>query len=161
MSKKALPRIALAGWIGLTAATEFPDCKLTSIEGEEYRLHQVQAGKVLYLDFWASWCPTCARSFLFLNDLTEELSEQEFMVVAVNLDENPKDAQAFLERHPVRFAVFVDPRGDCARAFAVAGMPAAYLLDRKGKVRYRHLGFRAEDADELKTKVLELLAEAK
>lgn len=160
MRKKALLLIALAGWLGLTAAAEFPDCKLTSIEGREHRLHQVQAGKVLYLDFWASWCPTCARSFRFLNDLTEELGDQGLAVVAVNLDENFKEAQAFLDRYPVRFSVFFDPQGDCARAFEVAGMPAAYLIDRKGEVRYRHLGFRAQDGDELKAKVKELLAEA-
>jgi peroxiredoxin len=161
VNKKALLLIALAGWIGFTAAAEFPDCRLTSLEGEEHRLHQVQAGKVLYLDFWASWCPTCARSFQFLNKLTEELGDKGLAVVAVNLDENSREAQAFLDRYPVRFTVFLDPHGDCARAFEVAGMPAAYLIDRQGRIRFRHLGFRAEDADELKTKVMELLAEAR
>ncbi len=160
MSRKILSFIALVGWLGLAAGAEFPDCRLSSLTGEEHRLHELQAKRVLYLDFWASWCRSCARSFRFLNDLTEELSSQGLMVVAVNLDEDSKQAQTFLERHPVRFAVFLDPHGDCARAFEVAGMPAAYLIDRKGKVRYRHLGFRAGDTGELKTKVVELLAES-
>ncbi|WP_460035615.1 TlpA family protein disulfide reductase [Methylothermus subterraneus] len=149
----------LAGWLSLAQAGS-PDCDLLSLSGEKPSLRQVQAGKVLYLDFWASWCPSCARAFRFLNALSETFGPQGLLVAAVNLDEDPQDARAFLEQHPARFAVFLDPRGDCARAFEVEGMPAAYLIDRQGRVRYRHLGFRAADEAELKAKVEELLAES-
>lgn len=152
--------LALAGWIGLAQAGGLPECQLSSLEGEEQRLHQLQAGKVVYLEFWASWCSSCARSFRFLNKLTEELSGQGVVVVAVNLDEDPGEAQVFLARYPAHFTVLLDPHGDCARAFEVAGMPAAYLIDRRGEVRYRHLGFRSGEAEELKRKVQALLAES-
>jgi peroxiredoxin len=151
--------IALAGWMLFAQAAEFPDCKLISPAGEEHRLHQLQTGKVVYLDFWASWCPTCARSFKFLNALAEDLGKRGLLVLAVNLDEEPEGARSFLEQYPVRFTVLYDPHGDCARAFAVAGMPATYVIDRQGKVRYRQVGFRSEEANALKARVEELVAE--
>lgn len=148
------------GWLlGLALAVfqaaAMPVCQPTSPEGNRIDLEELRAGKVLYLDFWASWCASCAKSFPFLNALAEELGDRG-VVVAVNLDENPADARAFLARHPVRFPVLFDPGAQCARAFAVEGMPATYLIDRLGQVRYRHLGFRPGEARALRAKALEL-----
>lgn len=152
--------LILAGGIELAQAAEFPDCQLVSLTGEAQRLSQLHAGKVLYLDFWASWCSSCAHAFRFLNELTEKLSDQGLVVAAVNLDEDPKEAQAFLARFPAQFPVLLDPKADCARAFEVAGMPAAYLIDRQGRVRYRHLGFRARDVEVLEQQVNAILSES-
>ncbi|MCX8049499.1 MAG: TlpA family protein disulfide reductase [Methylohalobius sp.] len=134
-----------------------PGCRLTDLNGHAQTLPQ---GKVVYLDFWASWCSSCAHSFPFMNALTEDLGKRGLAVVAVNLDENLQEAKAFLDRHPPRFFVLLDPHGECARAFSVEGMPATYLIDRTGQVRYRHIGFRPGDSKVLKAKVEELLAES-
>lgn len=154
---RMLPAL-LALWSLTAGAEPMPECLLSVPDGGEVRLRQLQAGKVLYLDFWASWCGSCARSFPFMNALAEQLGEKG-MVIAVNLDENRSDALGFLARHPARFAVAFDPAAACARAFAVEGMPATYLIDRRGQVRYRHVGFRPDDAAKLRETALGLADE--
>jgi peroxiredoxin len=116
-------------------------------------------GQVLYVDFWASWCVPCVRSFSFMNALHRELHERGLWVLAINLDENAEDARAFLSRHPADFTVAVDATGQCPESFGVLGMPSSFLVDRRGVVRHVHLGFRPGEAKELRKLVEELLAE--
>ncbi|MGR8997853.1 MAG: TlpA family protein disulfide reductase [Gammaproteobacteria bacterium] len=136
-----------------------PDCALTSITGtERYDLHQFQ-GKVLYVDFWASWCPPCAKSFPFMNDLDRDLKDSGLQVIGVNLDQAPEDAKAFLAKYPADFIVAADADEKCARGFDVKAMPSSYLVDRNGVIRHVHLGFRAGEAKELRVLAEQLLSE--
>lgn len=91
-------------------------------------------GKVVYMDFWASWCPPCKQSFPDLNELHEELKDQGFSVVAVNLDAQKQDAEDFLAEHPVTFEIAYDATGDCPRNFNVMAMPSAFIIDKKGTI---------------------------
>lgn len=116
-------------------------------------------GKVLYIDFWASWCVPCLLSFPFMNDLQKVYGSHGLQVVAVNVDEKPSDATAFLAKHPPGFLVAPGPNGPCAQAFGVASMPTSFLVDRKGAIRATHSGFRAGDADGLRAAVEALVAE--
>ncbi len=134
-----------------------PDCALTG-DAAGYRLKQFQ-GKVLYVDFWASWCDHCAKSFPFMNNLDREFKDQGLQIIGVNVDENPADAQDFLAKFPADFIVAADTQGQCATSFGVKAMPSSYLIDRKGRIHHIHLGFRTEDAEELKALVAQLLAE--
>jgi peroxiredoxin len=81
------------------------------------------------------------------------------MVVAINLDKNPKQAERFLQRIPAQFTVAFDHQGASARQFHVQGMPSSYLVDRQGNVRARHIGFREEDKIKLEQAVASLLKE--
>ncbi len=136
-----------------------PNCKLTSLDGaHQYNLEQFH-GKVLYVDFWASWCGPCMKSFPFLNKLGHELGDLGLQVIAVNLDEIPEDAQGFLARNPAHFTVATDTTGQCAKDFGVKAMPSSYLVDRNGVIRHLHLGFRPGEAEEFRTLVEQLLAE--
>ena len=136
-----------------------PICVLKSL-GEESPINMGQfKGKVVYVDFWASWCPPCARSFPFMNDLDREFRDRGLQVLAINLDEKPEDARAFLAKHPVSFALAADPSGQCPRDFGVRGMPSSYLVDRQGMIRHVHLGFRAGEAEKLRALVEQLLTE--
>ncbi len=136
-----------------------PNCKLTSIGGgQSYELKQF-AGKVLYVDFWASWCDPCVKSFPFLNKLDHELRGRGLQVIGVNMDEAPADAEGFLEKYPAHFTVAADPSGQCAKDFDVKAMPSSYLIDRNGVIRHVHLGFRPGEAEEFRTLVEQLLAE--
>jgi thiol-disulfide isomerase/thioredoxin len=121
-------------------------------------LQQYQ-GKVLYLDFWATWCPPCKKSMPFLNALRNELLEQGFEIIAINVDEKPEDALSFLQQYPVDYVMAMDPSGQCPELYDVMAMPSAYFIDRQGKVRYIHLGFRERDEKEIRHHILELLAE--
>lgn len=139
---------------------EAPQCSLASLDGgQRYDLRQFR-GKVLYVDFWASWCTPCIQSFPFLNQLDGELRDKGLQVVAINLDERRADAQGFLDERPARFNVAVDDSKACPQAFGVKAMPSSYLVDRKGVIRHVHWGFRPHEAEQVRGLVEQLLAEA-
>ena len=136
-----------------------PDCELTSIkETQNYHLQHFH-GQVIYVDFWSSWCPPCAKSFPFLNELEHDLKDKGLQVIGVNLDQAPEDAKTFLTKYPANFSVVADANGKCAMNFDVKAMPASYLIDRNGVIRHVHLGFRPGEAKELKILAEQLLAE--
>lgn len=98
-------------------------------------------GRVVYLDFWASWCSACVRSFPYMNDLVERYGDRGFAVIAITLDEDIDDAEAFLTRHPAKVVIGADPDANCARAFGLRAMPSSYIIDATQVVREAHLGF--------------------
>lgn len=116
-------------------------------------------GSVVYVDFWASWCTPCLRSMPALRTLHGKHREQGFVVVGVNKDVNPAEAERFLRRFPVSFPL-VDDTGDAvAKAFDVKTMPSGYLVDRAGVVRRVHRGFTAETEAQLSRDIEALLKE--
>jgi thiol-disulfide isomerase/thioredoxin len=136
-----------------------PDCKLAPFnEAQPYDLQQFH-GKVVYVDFWASWCPPCAESFPFLNELDRDLKVSGLQVIGVNLDQASEEAKAFLAKYPANFTVAADTNETCARDFDVKAMPSSYLVDRNGVIRHIHLGFRPGEAKEIRDFVERLLAE--
>lgn len=144
---------------GTDAARAAPNCTLTPIrDSGRYDLRRFH-GQVLYVDFWASWCGPCARSFPFMNELEREFRDRGLQVLGINLDEKIEDARDFLAKHPVGFTVAVDADGQCPRDFGVQGMPTSYLVDRQGVIRHVHLGFRPGEAEKLRARVEQLLAE--
>ena len=114
-------------------------------------------GKVVYLDFWASWCGPCRQSLPLLNDLRKELRRKGFEVLAVNLDEEKSDAKAFLKQFPVSYPVLLDPKGKVPLKYDLPGMPTSYLIDRKGKIRKVHVGFKKQDMSKIRKEVMSLL----
>ena len=137
-----------------------PACILTSLnDAQRYNLQHLQ-GKVLYVDFWASWCPSCAHAFPFMNALSRDLKDRGLQVIAVNLDEEIDDAQQFLSKFPADFTVVADLSKECAKDFKVQAMPSSFVIDRNGIVRYQQLGFRSGESQALRDAVERLLAEA-
>lgn len=118
------------------------------------------AGRVVLVDFWASWCPTCERAFPFLDALARAHAGRGLEVVAVNLDSDPRDAIEFLAGRDVGFEVVHDPSGDCPRAFGLVGMPSAYLIDADGRVVEVTRGFHKREALALRARIEALLGEA-
>lgn len=136
-----------------------PACALQGMaDGKALHLQQFK-NQVVYVDFWASWCGPCMQSFPFMNELQRQHGAQGLQVVAVNLDEDAADAQAFLTKARPGFAVAADPNQQCAKEFAVEAMPSSFLIDRQGKLRYIHKGFRSGEVDELQGVLKQLLAE--
>ncbi len=136
-----------------------PACKLSLTDEPTVTALAQYRGQVVYVDFWASWCGPCRQSFPFMNQLQTEFGKQGLTVLAVNLDEEGSDAQSFLASHPAQFKVAGGANQECAAAFQVEAMPSSYLVDRAGKVRYIHHGFRAGDAELLHGLAATLLAE--
>ena len=118
------------------------------------------AGKVVLVDFWASWCAPCLRSFPWMNELQLRHGDQGFVVVAVNLDQDRELADAFLRKMPAKFQLEFDPAGNIARQFDVETMPTSFLIDRHGRLRTRHAGFRDAQRAEREQQIQQLLKES-
>lgn len=98
-------------------------------------------GKVVYLDFWASWCKPCKKSFPFMNELQQKYSADTFKVVAINMDEFADDAKQFLADIPADFDVYTDPENKLAESLQLPGLPVAFVIDKNGIIKGRHIGF--------------------
>lgn len=106
-------------------------------------------GKVVYVDFWASWCGPCRQSLPLINDLRLKYEDKGFEVLAINLDENPDDGRNFLKKYPVSYPTLSDPSGKTPEAYGLRGMPTSYLIDRKGNIVAVHEGFKKKDIKKL------------
>lgn len=116
------------------------------------------AGKVVYVDFWASWCAPCRLSFPWMNDVLARHKAQGLQVVAVNVDAKRSDADRFLADNAAQFTVAFDPKGESPRRWEVKAMPTSVLVGRDGKVLWVHRGFRNEDRAELDKRIAAALA---
>ena len=116
-------------------------------------------GKVVYVDFWASWCAPCRQSFPWLDELVREYGSQNFVVIGVNVDKDRSRAEQFLNETPAEFPIVYDPKGELATAYKVAGMPGGVLIDRAGRVRFQHAGFSEKQKGLYEEQVQTLLAE--
>ena len=110
-------------------------------------------GNVVYLDFWASWCGPCKQSFPWMGEMQAKYKAQGLRVVAVNLDQKPADAQAFLKETPAAFDVAFDSSGKTPKAYAIQGMPTSVLIGADGRVISMHSGFKPEQRAELETQI--------
>lgn len=134
-----------------------PPCSLAAF-GTNHAVDPAQLrGQVVYVDFWASWCPPCARAFPFMNALAREFGDRGLRIVGVNVDEDPRDAERFLGTHPAVFTVARDASGQCPRVFGVEAMPSSFLIDQDGVVRHVQIGFRPQDARDIHGRIEQLL----
>jgi cytochrome c biogenesis protein CcmG, thiol:disulfide interchange protein DsbE len=142
-----------------TALQPAPNVALVDADGHAARLSDL-AGRVVLVDFWASWCVPCRTSFPALDALYRELGPKGLVVVAVNVDEQRRNADAFLSARPHTMRVAFDPKGEAARAFALQAMPSAVIIDRAGRIRHTHMGYTEKTVVQYRSEVLELLGEA-
>ncbi|GAB2513479.1 TlpA family protein disulfide reductase [Microbulbifer agarilyticus] len=134
------------------------DFTLASLKDGNLKLSE-QRGEVIMLNFWASWCGPCREEMPLLNDLHARYQPVGFQVWGVNVDANPADAQAMLNKIPVDFPVLFDSKSDVSKLFGVQAMPSSVFIDRDGNVRYVHKGYRTGDEAEYKKIIKELIRE--
>ena len=116
-------------------------------------------GKVVYLDFWASWCEPCRGSFPFMDALQSKYGSRGLVVIAINVDTERRLAANFLAEAPVGFKIVYDPAGRLAEEWQLQGMPTTILIGRDGKTLPQHVGFRKVDQVPLEAAVVRLLSE--
>ena len=127
-----------------------------SPEGDPLGLDLLK-GKVVYVDFWASWCAPCRESFPWMNRMQSELGHDGLVIIAVNVDRERADAEQFLRSHAAQFRIVYDPQGRLPERFGVRGMPTSFLIDRNGRIQSRHEGFFIKDRDALAQQVRTLV----
>ncbi len=127
-------------------------------ESEKLDLKQYQ-GKVIYLDFWASWCIPCRKSFPWLNDLGKKHSPDDLVVIAVNLDKKKSLATEFLNNYPANFKIIYDPKGLLAKKYKIKGMPSSVLFGKDGRPKFAHKGFFPSKIESYEKEIDQLIAE--
>ena len=144
MSVATLAVLALASMSGGAQAD-------TTLDLSEYD------GKVVVLDFWASWCVPCRRSFPWMNDMQKKYGDEGLVIIGVNMDADAGEASEFLNDYPADFKIIYDPDGDLAREYDVIAMPSSYVIGRDGERVTRHLGFKVKQQDEYEALLMEEL----
>jgi len=155
----AIMLISLSFQIQAAAPGSAIGFELDSLEGSQKIKLSDYRGKVVFVDFWASWCVPCKKSLPEFNKVYHEFKDKGFEIVAINLDENPEDAKAFLKKHSVDYTIAADSNGKIAEKFGVEAMPSSVLIDPLGVIRINHKGYRKGDADKLKKAIKILLGE--
>ena len=135
-----------------------PDLVLQQADGTAVRLSTYK-GKVVLVDFWASWCVPCKASFPALDKIYREYRDRGVQVLAVNLDEERKNADAFLSARPHEMPVLFDAKGNAPIAFGVKGMPTSFLIDRTGAIRFTHMGYTSNVDLSYRQEIAQLLSE--
>lgn len=118
-------------------------------------------GKVVMIDFWASWCAPCQKSMPQFDALAKEFPADRFELVGVNVDSDIDAAKKVLSKRPVAYTIVSDPSGSLPGRYGVETMPMAYLVDADGAIRHVHKGFREGDTDKLREQIQKLLAETR
>jgi thiol-disulfide isomerase/thioredoxin len=155
----AIAALLASSALALKTGDAAPGFKLARLDGSgELKLADLH-GKVVFLDFWASWCAPCQKSMPLFDAMAKEFPADRFALVGVNVDTDPAVAKKVLGKRPVSYTIVSDPSGSLPGRYGVETMPMAYLLDGDGAVRYVHKGFRDGDIEKLREHIKKLLAE--
>jgi peroxiredoxin len=145
-NKRRWLALLLACAVGSAAAavqlsTSAPDFTLRSVAGTNLRL-QEQRGQVVLVNFWATWCGPCRQEMPHLNRIYDKYRASGFVLLGVNIDDDPRAAADLAAKLGLRFPVLLDTDKQVSRAYDMSAMPATLLIDRDGRVRHIHRGYR-------------------
>lgn len=149
--------LATTSLVGASASMA-PSFTLPSRGGDNVSLGQLK-GRVVMLNFWASWCGPCRQEMPLLDQMHKRYSALGFTLVGVNVDANSKDAEEWLSKTPVSFPVVFDRDSKVSAMYDVKAMPSTVFIDRKGNVRYLHKGYKPGDEGEYLNQIRALLKE--
>ena len=145
--------ILLTLLLTLSATAMAEEANPAALDLSEYQ------GEVVVLDFWASWCGPCRRSFPWLNEMHTKYEQDGLVVIGVNLDAKPEDAADFLDDYPAEFKIHFDTDATLATEYGVEAMPSSFVIDRDGEIRASHRGFKVKEQDEYEAILVEALGE--
>lgn len=137
VSAVAMTSLASSGMEGQKA----PDFALKSSSGENLRLSEYR-GDVVMINFWATWCGPCRQEMPLLDELYTRYQRVGFNLLGVNIDDDSNRAMKMIDELGVNFPVLFDARKEVSKLYAVEAMPVTVLVDREGKVRHVHHGYK-------------------
>ncbi len=114
-------------------------------------------GRVIMLDFWASWCVPCRHSFPWMNSMHQKYADRGLVIIAMNVDKKITEAEKFLERYPADFRIAYDPEASLAREYGVETLPSTFLIGRDGQIASQHVGFKVKRQEEYEAAILAAL----
>jgi peroxiredoxin len=141
-----------------TAQSAAPDFTLKSQKDGNIKLSELR-GKVILINFWASWCGPCRQEMPVLDELYRHYRPLDFTILGVNVEQNSDDAKSLLKDVPVSFPILFDTENKISKLYDVKGMPSTVLVDRDGNIRYVHMGYQSGVEAEYQTQIRELIRE--
>jgi len=135
-----------------------PDFTLRSADGRNVRLDELR-GQVVLVNFWATWCGPCREEMPHLNVLYEKYRKSGFVLLGVNVDDDPKTALATAAKLNVSFPVLLDTDKKVSKLYDLNTMPSTVVIDRDGKMRFLHRGYRAGTEGDYEQQIRGLLKE--
>jgi peroxiredoxin len=141
----------------LDAGSKMPEIGLSDLSGKSVTAASL-GGKVVVVDFWATWCAPCREELPVLQKLYKKYAGEGLVVVGVSVDKEQDNIKQFLQKMPLSFPIVHDSAHSVSSRFAPPRMPSSYIVDRKGIVRFVHGGYRADDAVEFEKQIQSLLA---
>jgi thiol-disulfide isomerase/thioredoxin len=145
---------------GLLLAILLLSCQGGAAADTEFNISDYE-GKVVVLDFWASWCVPCRRSFPWLNDMNARYGDDGLVIIGVNLDQERSEAEAFLAEFPAQFQIHYDKDKTLAKSYDVVAMPSSYVLGPNGEIVKRHYGFKVKKQEEYEAAIVAALESLK
>lgn len=133
-----------------------PEFSLHDVNGTIVTLNSFK-GMVVFLTFWATWCPSCKEELPDLNTLQQKYADKGFTVLSICIEPSETVVANYMKKHPVTFPVLVDKRGNVAEAFRFSGLPASFLIGKDGLVRYKHSGYDKESFTLIEREITDLL----
>lgn len=159
--RRLLTGVLLATLAGVSAAAPAataPDFTLRTADGKNLRLAE-QRGRVVLVNFWATWCAPCRQEMPLLNQLYQKYQGSGFTLLGVNVDEDSRNAINLATKLGVSFPVLLDADKAVSKRYDLSSMPSTLLIDRDGKVRYVHRGYQAGFEALYEQQIRELLKE--
>lgn len=135
-----------------------PDFTLQSNQNSNIRLSELK-GSVVLLNFWASWCGPCRKEMPLLEDIQKKYGALGFTILGVNVDKDPRLANKILDDITVTFPVLFDPKGEVSKLYDVDAMPTTVIVDRNGKMRFLHRGYKPGYEDDYIAQIKQLIRE--
>lgn len=139
-------------------AAPAPDFTLKNESGDNVRLAE-QRGKVVMLNFWASWCGPCRQEMPLLDEMHKRYSKVGFVLYGVNVEQDTTAAKKLLKDLGVSLPVLYDPDSKVSKLYSVSAMPTTVMIDKNGEVRYVNRGYKAGDEDKYRNQIRELIRE--
>lgn len=150
--------LVTASALAIEEGARAPEIGLRDLSGQPVTMASLR-GRVVLVDFWASWCEPCAEEMPVLERLHQQYRGQGLTIIGVSIDRDAANVRQFVQRHPVTFPIVHDGSQQVAGRYGPPRMPSSYIIDRNGIVRHVHAGFRASDAQVMEQRIRALLTQ--